>query len=76
MFQGRTVCITSHVLDTVERLCTEVAIVIRPGKLLWHGDITALASDGIVLCDGKEFRALEPLFLYLTGGKYIDLNWL
>src|SRR5690242_18648428 len=74
--QGRTVFITSHVLETVERLCDEVAIITRPGKLVWEGDITALAHDGHVTCDGREFQALEPLFLHLTGERYTDLNWL
>jgi len=74
--QGRTVFITSHVLETVERLCTEVAIVTRPGKLVWQGDITVLGNDGTIQCDGREFRALEPLFLHLTGERYADLNWL
>jgi ABC-2 type transport system ATP-binding protein len=74
--QGRTVFITSHVLETVERLCEEVAIITRPGKLVWHGDITVLARDGAIQYDGKEFRALEPLFLHLTGERYTDLNWL
>src|SRR5581483_818594 len=35
--QGRTVFVTSHVLETVERLCDRVAIVTRPGKLVWQG---------------------------------------
>jgi ABC-2 type transport system ATP-binding protein len=74
--QGRTVFITSHVLETVERLCDRVAIVTRPGKLVWQGDITALANDGTLECDGKQFRALEPLFLHFTGERYADLNWL
>jgi ABC-2 type transport system ATP-binding protein len=74
--QGRTVFITSHVLETVERLCEEVAIITRPGKLVWHGDITVLARDGAITHDGKEFDALEPLFLHLTGERYTDLNWL
>jgi len=74
--QGRTVFITSHVLETVERLCTEVAIITRPGKLVWQGDITVLAGDGSIHYDGQEFRALEPLFLHLTGERYADLNWL
>jgi len=74
--QGRTVFITSHVLETVERLCDEVAIITKPGKLVWQGDITALAHDGSVTCDGREFQALEPLFLHLTGERYADLNWL
>ena len=74
--QGRTVFITSHVLETVERVCQEVAIVTAPGKLVWQGDITALANDGAVVCNGQEFRALEPLFLHLTGERYADLKWL
>jgi ABC-2 type transport system ATP-binding protein len=70
--QGRTVFITSHVLETIERICTEVAIVTRPGKLVWHGDITSFPIHQ----DGQEFNSLEPLFLHLTGERYADLNWL
>ena len=74
--QGRTVFITSHVLETVERICTEVAIITKPGMLVWQGDITAFANDGAIRFDGQEFEALEPLFLHLTGQRYADLNWL
>lgn len=74
--QGRTVFITSHVLETVERVCQQVAIITRPGKLVWQGDITVLAQDGRIRYDDREFDALEPLFLHLTGEKYADLNWL
>ncbi|HEY2845430.1 MAG TPA: ABC transporter ATP-binding protein [Bryobacteraceae bacterium] len=74
--QGRTVFITSHVLETVERVCTEVAIITQPGKLVWQGDITALANDGKIQHNGQEFDALEPLFLHLTGERSADLNWL
>jgi ABC-2 type transport system ATP-binding protein len=74
--QGRTVFITSHVLETVERVCQQVAIITQPGKLVWQGDITALSADGAVVCNGQEFRALEPLFLHLTGERYADLKWL
>jgi ABC-2 type transport system ATP-binding protein len=74
--QGRTIFITSHVLETVERLCDRVAIITRPGKLVWQGDITVLARGGALHCDDREFDALEPLFLHLTGERYADLNWL
>lgn len=70
--QGRTVFITSHVLETVERVCTEVAIITKPGKLVWQGDITSFP----IRIDGQEFHTLEPLFLHLTGQRYADLNWL
>jgi ABC-2 type transport system ATP-binding protein len=74
--QGRTVFVTTHVLDTVERLCQQVAIVTKPGKLVWEGDFTALAADGAIEFDGQSFRALEALFLHLTGEEYADLEWL
>jgi ABC-2 type transport system ATP-binding protein len=70
--QGRTVFITSHVLETVERVCSEVAIVTRPGKLVWQGDITSFP----IRHDGLEFAALEPLFLHLTGERSAELKWL
>ncbi len=74
--QGRTVFITSHVLETVERLCDRVAIITSPGKVIWEGDITVLAKDGVLQHEGDSFHSLESLFLHLTGGKYADLNWL
>ena len=74
--QGRTVFMTSHVLETVERLCGEVAIITKPGKLVWNGDISVLANNGAISVNGQEFDALEPLFLHFTGERYKDLNWL
>src|SRR5215813_9995436 len=59
--QGRTVFITSHVLETVERLCDRVAIIKKPGTLVWQGDITVLAHDGVLQCDGQDFDSLENL---------------
>jgi ABC-2 type transport system ATP-binding protein len=74
--QGRTVFLTSHVLETVERLCQEVAIIAKPGKLVWQGDITNFGREGAITYEGKDFDALEPLFLHLTGERKVELNWL
>ena len=74
--QGRTVFLTTHVLETVERLCSQVAIITPPGKLVWQGDITALDRGGTLQHDGREFRTLEQLFLHLTGERYAQLDWL
>jgi ABC-2 type transport system ATP-binding protein len=74
--QGRTVFMTSHVLEQVERVCQEVAIIASPGKLVWQGNITTFGRDGAISYDGREFDALEPLFLHLTGERNVELNWL
>ena len=75
--EEKTVFITTHVLETVERLCDRVAIIKNRGALVWEGDITALASDGAIRVDGQEFRTLEELFLKLSRERYTGtLNWL
>ncbi len=74
--QGRTVFMTTHVLETVERLCDRVAIVKSPGRVVWAGDITPLAADRPISVDGEEFRTLEALFLRLAGERSAALDWL
>jgi len=74
--QGRTVFITSHVLDTVERFCDRVAVITKPGKLVWEGDLAVLQNGGELRHGNKAFRSLESLFLNLTGKNHADLAWL
>jgi ABC-2 type transport system ATP-binding protein len=74
--QGRTIFMTTHVLETVERVCNRVAIIKSPGKVVWEGDITPLASEGAIRFDGQEFRTLESLFLHVAGERYATLDWL
>jgi len=74
--QGRTVFMTTHVLETVERVCDRVAIIKSPGHMVWQGDITALAGGRSIVCEGEEFRTLEDLFLHVAGERYATLGWL
>ncbi len=74
--QGRAIFMTTHVLETVERLCDRVAIIKSPGKVVWEGDITPLAADGAIELDGEEFHTLESLYLHVAGEKYAALQWL
>ncbi len=75
--RGGTIFMTSHVLETVERLCDRVAIIKPPGALVWEGDISALAADRPIVVNGRELRTLEELFLAVAGRKYTPtLDWL
>ncbi|MFN0109189.1 MAG: ABC transporter ATP-binding protein [Blastocatellia bacterium] len=72
---GRTVFMTTHVLETVERLCDDVAII-NHGKIAWQGDVAKLMTGGKLESDGQQFDTLEALFLHLVGERHGDLNWL
>lgn len=73
--QGRTVFMTTHVLETVERLCDRVAIIVRPGALVWQGDIRPLASGSPLVVAGREFHTLEELFLDQAGQRESEMSW-
>ncbi len=72
---GRTVFMTTHALETVERLCDDVAII-KSGRVAWRGDVGRLANGGKLECDGLRFDTLEALFLHLAGEKRGRLEWL
>jgi ABC-2 type transport system ATP-binding protein len=69
---GATIFLTSHVLEVVERLCDEVAIINR-GKIVLQGSMDDLRrqSDGVA-------STLEEVFVNTVGGdRYTDkLDWL
>jgi ABC-2 type transport system ATP-binding protein len=74
--QGKTVFLTSHVLETVEKLCDEVAIMVS-GRIAWSGGLRASAEGNFSFNhQGRCFRTLEELFLSLTGQKSQNLSWL
>ena len=74
--EGRTVFLTTHVLETAERLCDDAAIVTSPGRLVWRGSLAQLTAEGVMPHDGHWFRSLEQLFLYVAGERHARLTWL
>lgn len=66
--RGLTVFLTSHVLEIVERLCTDIAIISN-GKLLAAGPLDELRK-GIQLDGGGEQKplSLEEYFIQIVGG--------
>lgn len=67
--RGLTVFLTSHVLEIVERLCSDIAIISQ-GKLLASGSLAEL-KKGIQI-DGDGTRqgpiSLEDYFIHVVGG--------
>jgi ABC-2 type transport system ATP-binding protein len=70
--QGATVFLTSHVLDVVERLCDEIAIVDK-GKVIAQGTIKELSAQ-----TPESSTTLEDIFARLVGGDRHseELDWL
>jgi ABC-2 type transport system ATP-binding protein len=67
--RGLTVFLTSHVLEIVERLCTDIAIIAE-GKLLASGSLDELRKGIPVPGDGRETGpiSLEEYFIQIVGG--------
>lgn len=68
--RGLTVFLTSHVLEIVERLCTDIAIISQ-GKLVAVGSLDELRRGIEVEGDGQVARgplSLEEYFINVVGG--------
>jgi ABC-2 type transport system ATP-binding protein len=66
--EGTTIFITSHVLDTVERFCTDVAII-HAGKIVLcckTGEIRKLARGTLKT---ESYRSLEELFVEIVSDR-------
>lgn len=65
--RGLTVFLTSHVLEIVERLCTDIAIIAQ-GKLLAAGSLNELRKGIHMGEDGGGPVSLEEYFIHVVGG--------
>ncbi|HET6668715.1 MAG TPA: ABC transporter ATP-binding protein [Pyrinomonadaceae bacterium] len=80
--RGLTVFLTSHVLEIVERLCSDIAII-SAGKLLASGSLEELKRGIEVEGDGQRRGpvSLEEYFIHIVGGSRVSgeeevLQWL
>lgn len=75
--KGGTVLITSHILDSIERLCDDVAIIHRGTVILESSvdNVKKKVKNGI---SNEKFSSLEELFVDLVAqkGSRQKLSWL
>jgi ABC-2 type transport system ATP-binding protein len=71
--KGATIFFTSHVLDVVERLCDEVAIIDR-GRIVAQGTLDEIRAQRSLAHD----TTLEDIFLKLVAANVTreDLSWI
>jgi ABC-2 type transport system ATP-binding protein len=74
---GTTVLITSHVLETIEKLCSDVAIIDR-GKILLQCRTEEIRSKVKGELNSSTYASLEELFVDLVSDKVKKkhLSWL
>jgi ABC-2 type transport system ATP-binding protein len=65
---GSTVLITSHVLETIEKLCTEIALIHR-GRVLLQSSTATIHREAERLVGDRRFSSLEELFLDLVSDR-------
>lgn len=65
--RGLTVFLTSHVLEIVERLCSDIAIIAQ-GELLASGSLNELRKGISLAGDGEGPVSLEEYFIHVVGG--------
>ena len=75
--KGKTVVLTSHILEIVEKLCDEIAII-NKGKLVFQAPTKSIRKKLKDKIGGKTFSGLEDLFFHLTApdGEVEELTWL
>jgi ABC-2 type transport system ATP-binding protein len=66
--RGATIFITSHVLDTIERFCSEVAVIDR-GKVVLQCKTSEIRTRGKGKLSSGSFSSLEELFVELVSTK-------
>ncbi len=69
--RGLTIFLTSHVLEIVERLCTDIAII-SEGRLVASGSLDQLRRGIEVEGDGQDYAgplSLEEYFIRVVGGR-------
>lgn len=66
--KGKTVIFSTHVLETAQQLCDELAIL-KKGKLLYHGSVAELLMK-------EPGSSLEQIYLQMVGqtGKEVNAN--
>ncbi|MBD3424598.1 MAG: ATP-binding cassette domain-containing protein [Candidatus Latescibacteria bacterium] len=75
--KGKTVFLTSHVLEIVEKLCERVAIINR-GELVFETEVSAIRERFKDREKVEKYEGLEDLFLSIVaGGEETDrFSWL
>lgn len=62
--KGKTVIFSTHVLDSAQQLCDELAIL-KQGELLYHGTVDDLLAT-------HPAKSLESIYLEMTGRQSVE----
>lgn len=64
--KGKTVIFSTHVLDTAQQLCDQLAIL-KKGELLYNGSVADLLATAPA-------ESLESIYLKMTGRQFQEVE--
>ena len=75
--KGKTIFLTSHILEVVEKLCDEIAII-NKGRLIFQDSTKSIREKFKNKTGGETYAGLEDLFhhLVMSGKEKEKLSWL
>ena len=75
--RGKTIILTSHILEIVESLCSDIAII-NTGELIYQGSISALYNEFSVENENDSKLTLEKIFIRFVAPdkKQKNLSWI
>jgi ABC-2 type transport system ATP-binding protein len=67
---GKTIILASHLLDEVQKVCSDFAIL-KNGKKIYDGKVSELSADGLIEIGSSDMALLESVLRTLNGVKSI-----
>ncbi len=72
--KGKTICVSTHILDDVEELCSDI-VILKEGKLILNSSMEDLLDKSrVIVIKGKNARLTEKYLIQSNACKLISLE--
>jgi len=72
--KGKTICVSTHILNDVEELCSDV-VILKEGKLILNSSMEDLLDNSrVIVIKGKNARSIEKYLTQSNDCKLISLE--
>ena len=72
--KGKTICVSTHILNDVEELCSDI-VILKEGKLILNSSMEDLLDNSrVIVIKGKNARSIEKYLTQSNACKLISLE--